>query len=366
MRNWFTQTDWGALGRGLVEGIIAGINNAASALWETATNLINEALERIRQAINPGSPSRTTFPWGVSVGEGLIAGVRSTFAAAGEVMEQLFARMSDVAGLGGGFGSEFRRRVIDPLTAGLGRLTDEIGQYDQSIAEMVEQLGYQEGFENRPDAILELMRRANYEHATERERNTARTLIAFLRERQRLTLEQIEAQRELARQQERLAALEEKRAQIGFLQQQLDLIKLIKDNNLSANILEGLTLGLNADPGALMDAMAAAMRQMIAAAEQELGIASASKVFRRIAAQAKQGLIVELADSRAVVRAARGMARNMAESAELALARAGVGAAGLGGAADSSRRLTMYGGQHFYFQQRRGSVLDEVQGLLRP
>jgi hypothetical protein len=26
----------------------------------------------------------------------------------------------------------------------------------------------------------------------------------------------------------------------------------------------------------------------------------------------------------------------------------------------------MYGGQHFYFQQRRGSVLEEVQGLLTP
>ncbi len=111
-----------------------------------------------------------------------------------------------------------------------------------------------------------------------------------------------------------------------------------------------------------MDAMVAAMRQMIRAAEDELGIDSPSTVFRRIAAQAKAGLIVEMADTRAVVRAARSMVRNMAEAAEFALA----AAVGNGAASDNSRSMTMYGGQHFYFQERRGSVLEEVQGLLRP
>jgi hypothetical protein len=310
------------------------------------------------------SPSDLMFWVGTMIGQGLIDGIRATAADAVAALDSIFEAMGNVAGLGGGFGGEFKRRVLDPLEAGLDDLNQQIEGYDDSIQGMAEMLGLGD-LVGTPGWEQMIQRFIDSPFASDEQRGIARTLMASLRERARLTAEQIEMQRELIRQQERLAAMEEKRAQIGFLQQQLDLIKLITDNGLGLDILQGIELGIGADPGALMDAMAAAMRRMIQAAEDELGIASASKVFKRIAAQAQEGLIVQMADSRGVVRAARGMVRNMAESAELALAGVGAGADSAG-AMDSSRRLTMYGGQHFYFQQRRGSVLEEVQGLLTP
>jgi hypothetical protein len=69
-------------------------------------------------------------------------------------------------------------------------------------------------------------------------------------------------------------------ADLNFLQQQFDLLKLVQENQLGAGILEGIEFGLGADPKALMDAMAAAMKAMIAAAEEELGIHSPSKWAR--------------------------------------------------------------------------------------
>ena len=57
---------------------------------------------------------------------------------------------------------------------------------------------------------------------------------------------------------------------MNFLQQQFELLKLIRDNGLDVGLLEGLTFGANADPGALMDAMIGAMTQMIGQTTNEL------------------------------------------------------------------------------------------------
>lgn len=89
----------------------------------------------------------------------------------------------------------------------------------------------------------------------------------------------------------KLLELEKQRSDLAFLEQQLDLINLIEENQLDAeSILGGLELGLDADVGGLLDATIAATQAMIDAANDELQIASPSKVFRRIGEQTMAGL----------------------------------------------------------------------------
>jgi hypothetical protein len=80
-----------------------------------------------------------------------------------------------------------------------------------------------------------------------------------------------ELMEEYAAQQERVAALEEQRARLQFLQQQVDLLNLIAEHGLDAgSILQGLDLGADADAGALLDAMTRAITEIIAQTEGQL------------------------------------------------------------------------------------------------
>jgi hypothetical protein len=357
IRDWFTEMDWPALGRSIIEGIVAGLQAIGSLITDTIMNFMKAAWDSITTFWEIESPSQLTFWAGEMIGQGLVDGIRSKFSDAAVVMDELFSMMGNVSGLAGGFGGQFQRQVLDPLRASLDASQDGLDDINEAIERMTEQLGYDPGFTRTPGAILELMRRMNYQYATEQEKATARTLLAFLRERNRLTLDHLRLQQELEAQEARLARLQEAQAQNDFLQEQLKLIQLIRENGLSADILRGLTLGIGADAGALMDAMRRALEEMIRAAEQELGIASPSSVFRNIGRQVNRGLLIGLSDNRGVVSAMRDMMDDVAARAA---------AASFPALVAGGQSANLYGGQHFYFQQRRGSVLEEVQGLLRP
>ena len=87
-------------------------------------------------------------------------------------------------------------------------------------------------------------------------------------------------QREYEEQQRRILQLEEQRAQLDFLQQQLDLIRLVTESGLDASILAGMQFGLFADAGQLMDTMTRVMQELIRTAQDELQIHSPSRPFR--------------------------------------------------------------------------------------
>ena len=87
-----------------------------------------------------------------------------------------------------------------------------------------------------------------------------------------------------------LAALAKQQADLQFIQQQSNLITMIRDQGLNVKeILGGLKLGLGADLQGVIQAMTRAMQEMIKAAEKELGIASESKVFAKMGRQALAG-----------------------------------------------------------------------------
>jgi hypothetical protein len=170
--------------------------------------------------------------------------------------------LGKVSGLGSGFGNIFKSNTLDPMK-------QKIDSYSDSIKDLAKSLGLDENVGLKDTLMLQRMGGTGW-LAKNDEEAKARVLLQMLRDRSKLNGEYLE-------QQKRLAEMEEKRAQINFLQQQFELLKLVKDNNLGADLLAGLKLGLDADPAALMDAMKAAMQRMIDAAEDQLGIASPSK-----------------------------------------------------------------------------------------
>lgn len=94
-----------------------------------------------------------------------------------------------------------------------------------------------------------------------------------------LEQERAKAAEELAEAQEKILLLQKAQMQLQFLEYQIKLLDLIKQHNLNAeDILGGLELGIDADAGAVVEAMAKAIQKLIEQAEKELGIASPSKV----------------------------------------------------------------------------------------
>jgi len=128
--------------------------------------------------------------------------------------------------------------------------------------------------------------------------------IAIIEVRMAATEQEIRAEeirldiiRQIEEEEARILALKEKQDQLKMLDQQRKLLELIAEYELDAgSILEGLTLGLDADAGDVLDAMTAAMSGIIAALEDTLEISSPSGVFRTIGQQMMAGLSEGVAD----------------------------------------------------------------------
>jgi len=91
--------------------------------------------------------------------------------------------------------------------------------------------------------------------------------------------------------QEKLLALQREQSKLDFLKEQLDLLKLVKDNELDANwVFQGLTLGINTSISDLLAATTRAVQAMIGQVQSDLQIASPSKVFVGIGKQVMAGL----------------------------------------------------------------------------
>ena len=112
----------------------------------------------------------------------------------------------------------------------------------------------------------------------------------------------VNEQRKLTQMEREALALEKQRQDLAFLQEQAKLLELIREHGLDAGaILSGITLGIDADVGAIVRAMTAAMQAIVEQAEAELGISSPSMVFARIGSQMMAGLEASIASMVPVV-----------------------------------------------------------------
>jgi TP901 family phage tail tape measure protein len=263
IQSWWNGIDWASLGRRVIDGIIAGLRAAGGAIAGVITGLAQSAIDAAKAALGIQSPSKVFFDIGVQIAQGLLRGIISMEDEVFDRTAAMFEQLSKIGNLGGAFGGFFAAGTIDPLK-------QKIDSFTSSINDMVKDLKLPENFLQLDIGMQRRMLRDQMRSGDPQAAATARVLNSFLDERRKL-------QAELIKQQQKIAELEEKRAQINFLQQQFELLKLIKDNNLGTEILNGLKLGLDADPAALMDAMKGALQKMIDAAEYQLGISSPSK-----------------------------------------------------------------------------------------
>lgn len=279
---WFKSVDWASLGRNIVQGIINGVRAMGDALTGVLQGIVEAAIARIKQILGIASPSLLFEEIGVNIAQGLIEGIRSKQGEVFQTIEELVGTAGDLLGLASGFGGLFEQANIAPLEGGIAAIGEQIDAYTDSLQGMADTLGLTL---NDPGIFLSLQQILNNPAATLAEKDTAAVMLAFLNERQQLTLEQIELERQLEEQQMALLRLEMQRQQLGFLQEQFNLLKLINENGLDPSILQGLTFGLDADPGAILEAMLGAMQSLVTVTAGELAAITPRTADRSIAGE---------------------------------------------------------------------------------
>ena len=120
-------------------------------------------------------------------------------------------------------------------------------------------------------------------------------------------------EKEYADTQEKITRMQEAQQRLRFLEQQVNLLKLIDKHGLdAADILGGLKLGADASAEAVLEATTRAMEQIILQAEEKLGLRSPSTVFRKFGQQLMEGMALGIEDMMSLpVRQSAILARSM-------------------------------------------------------
>lgn len=207
--------------------------------------------------------------------QGILNGREGVERATEAVVQGLMDRAGALGGIGGQIARLFEERTLAPMEQEIERLDRWLGGRRASLAET---LGIDE--EN-----LDLTReffRAN------REGNEG--VLRAIRDIWDVQNKRVRTEAELADEQERLLELQKQQQDLQLLEAQRDLLEMIRSNNLSTSILDGLELGLDADLGGILSATSAAMQAIIAQTEESLGIGSPSKKFMDIGQNITEGL----------------------------------------------------------------------------
>ena len=331
------------IGVAIMDGVIAGVESKRAELIAKMEEIAREAYQRAMSAIGAASPSRLFMHMGEAIITGVVAGLNAE-------EDKLYDKLLDIAARLQQIGEGMFTFQADALAV-------DIAGVDEQLAASLNELRSAYG-----DIMIDnLLAMSPSERAY-----FLRTLRGWGPGQNQVVAEQLQAavvladrrnalEQEYVRQQEELAKLEEQRSRLNFLQMQVDLLKVIRDNGLSTDILEGLTLGLDANISDVIAAMTEAVRQLIDKTSEELEIASPSGVFERIGGQIMAGL------ERGVTRAAGGPVGALADAYdEMGALGRRMSLAGLGGndlaaqwlggvgrakaAADLRQQVTIYGG----------------------
>lgn len=275
----FTSVDWGALGQAVIDGIYNAFINGIGMVQDGARAVAQSALDAAKAVLGIQSPSRMFYEIGENVAQGFINALGDNEGNVSEAVDSMLAIASSLSSIGSTIGGIYQKNELDPLKAALDGIGQSIGGIDAKG--LADALGMT--LDDFKAMSIGELNAAGGMGAFGSQSAEAQRYIELLQERLRL-------EDELAQKTEAMIALEKQQQDLALLKAQQDLLNLIRDNNLSASILDGLELGLDADLGAIMAAMSAAMQEMLAAAQTELGIASPSKEFYRIGQQVTAGL----------------------------------------------------------------------------
>lgn len=90
IKNKFSETDWGAVGKAIIDGIANGIRNAAHFLWDAAKDAARNALDGAKSFLGISSPSKVMRDQvGVFISEGIAEGILANEGAISNAMEDV-------------------------------------------------------------------------------------------------------------------------------------------------------------------------------------------------------------------------------------------------------------------------------------
>lgn len=288
------------IGVAIMDGVIAGVESRRGALVAKMQAIAREAYEAAMAEINAASPSRLFMTMGQAIIDGVIAGLDAEKDTLYDKLTEIAAKLYRIGEGMFDFRADALAEDMDEVSDSLARQLDEMRRYfgDTAIDNIL-------GMSDEQQAYWLRMLRGNPAYGTPWGQMQLDEAIRLADERNRLN-------EEYKRQQEQLLKLEEQRARLNFLQMQVDLLNLIRENNLSTDILDGLRLGLDANIDDVLAAMTEAVRQLIERVNDELEIASPSAVFTRIGQQVMAGLGRGISQTREVEKRMRAAVGRMA------------------------------------------------------
>lgn len=118
----FTDIDWGALGRGIIDGIRGGIENAAGALGDAAANAARRALDAAKRFLGIGSPSKVAAeeigrPFVEGIQTGMDAAAPALMDTVADIMDSMVGVAESLTALGGYQSATGIGGVVDALIA---------------------------------------------------------------------------------------------------------------------------------------------------------------------------------------------------------------------------------------------------------
>jgi len=298
--NAWKSIDWADVGRKVIDGIVNGIKAGVGRIRDAAVSVAKAAWEAAKGFLGISSPSKLFAEVGFAIPEGMADGI---IAGSGEVigaLDELFQFAGGVSRLGSTAARMWEERFVDPLR-------DEMRQGASDLKDMEKErkkaLGKMTAKEEAQLAKLvadwqkvqELQRAADEAGTLVSWRdlqwiNAVDTAVGHYNATHKWTIEQEAARIKLTEEQERrteellaaeekLAALRKQQADLQFLQDQIALLKMLREEGLDvADILGGMALGVDASLPDLIAAMTRALQAMVERAEQEMEIGSPSKV----------------------------------------------------------------------------------------
>jgi len=289
IKTWFTTTDWGQLGRDIINGIVNGLQSAGQAIIDVIMGFAIAAWDKVKAFFGISSPSKLMYYAGEMIVQGFVDGIQDHAVDVDGVVDDTFvspfARWLDMlefggkaGGLASGFAALFEERTLKPLQEAMENLNPKISLGGRVYEELFAGWGAAFNIDDGTVGLSQLY-------------DAQSTLIAYLDtysggdqalignwKNQLFYVEaSIDAmirrnglEQDYTDQQERLFALEKARSDLDFLKQQMDLLGLMNEHNIPLSALDGVTLGLGADPGQLMDIMVNVMEAIVRQTEYEM------------------------------------------------------------------------------------------------
>lgn len=262
--NMWNNTDWEALGQAVIDALVGTIKKGASAVRDAARKVAESVGEAISGALGISSPSKLM----IDIANNVINTFRSQILAGRATLEEAIGSTFDFADKLGALGSSavgiFKRHIGEPLKKqidGLQKNADTL-QGRLAAALGVDTLSHQDTI----NAFL------FGEGQTKRE---AQALLDIQSELGRKKREQADAE-------EKILELQRQQQDLNFLKQQVDLLNFVKENELGADVLQGLTLGASADPLDIISATSRAFEAIIEQTAGAIGVpASASQIAQQ-------------------------------------------------------------------------------------